>query len=524
MADDKNNRDGENSVFRVVNSPKKSEERSTSAPPRSSGDFEAWSDGYVDLAPPPELNIDFDEFVGHSTEGTSREPFRAERQGESRAHPARQEKPEGRANTEADVVRRSRSTRSDSEKRATTPSRSCQTAGSRSGGQRKARLEKGKRVNQPGARKADSPKIKKPFDQEKKEREFVEGETIRSSSSKPLSSRKNRAQRREKAALQSRMLSTPREAIRYDPEETKKKEKVFAARKKKKRKKLEEKIERDIDIENKSLQGGGKSDDKKKFDVQSNKRLESEKRRKIAIGAIVAVGIFAIVITLFLVIGVVKDCRIENAKAATYPVDTIQLEAGIVENKSRTAIVFLRKGRIISNITRNLPYIDSVDLKFDSAYSVTLTITETTDRFCLVDGEKQVWIDENGKVLSLTKKKLSANQAKVYGFTLEDQDVEIGRAFSPNDKNKDYFAILKKISKGISESGLNISRIDFYSENNICMTMNKVIKIYAKGETDFVKKFAGVKQYLKELGEITTDFYFDIRQKENIIYRFGTIN
>ena len=55
------------------------------------------------------------------------------------------------------------------------------------------------------------------------------------------------------------------------------------------------------------------------------------------------------------------------------------------------------------------------------------------------------------------------------------------------------------------------------------MTMNKVIKIYAKGDNDFSKKLVGVKDLLGELGEVNTDFYFDIREKDKIIYNYGTL-
>lgn len=369
-------------------------------------------------------------------------------------------------------------------------------------------------------------------------RDIEEGVTIRSGSAKgkgkktPGKATRSTASRitkkkKNKESADSKLLSTPKGTVSFDAEKNKEKPRGKKGADESRRQQRErEKTERTIRSEEETLKSSPGSRDRRRHIVQETKREHNEKVRRAVIISSTVAGIFTIIIVLALIIGVVRDCTIVNDPKATYPVDTIQLESGIIEDRTRSLILLLKKRHLQTEVTKKLPYVESIDIHFESPYNVTLTVTETSDKFCLVDGNKQIWLDPNGKVLDDRKKSIEGKQTKVTGFDLEDRAYSVGSILSfekEDSKNAAYFEILQRISNGISKSELNISQIDFKSEKKIVMTMNKVIKIYATGENDFEKKLDGVKKQLNELGEISTDFYFDIRDKEKLIYNYGTL-
>ena len=528
MADEKKtNNENEDGVFRVINNSEPHEEKRASfTPPIRTENFGAWADEYTDLAPPPPNKVSFADFLGHDpNQSLDPQPQSMENLtqiGETTHGP--------RADLYGEVVRSSNTASS---------GKKVNQAAQRAPSGRSVRKNPRSNGNHAAGRpvRKDGRNETKPSAED----DLSEGITIRAASAKSVQVKNKKRGRprpkKKESEEKSELLSTPKESLRYEAEQKRKKEGELSPRTKRRAERKEQELNQEISREQDIMENTVGSSDKKKSVVINIKKEEKEKKKRTKLIVCGIAGVIFVIIVLAFIIGVVRECKVVNTDLKTYSDDTIQLKSGIVENKTRSLTLLIRSGSIKKNLTKELPYLDSVKIKFDSPYNVTLTVRETSDKFCLVDGETQIWIDEKAKILDNKKKKLGKSQAKVYGFNLEGKTFDVGvpLVFKKEDAEKDkekeeiaetnaaYLEILKRIAKGIKKSGLKISRIDFYSTGKICMTMNKVIKIYAKGENDFSKKLAGVKDLLGEVGEVNTDFYFDIREKDKIIYNYGTL-
>ena len=427
MADEKRtNNENEDGVFRVRNIPgPPEEERVSFTPPLRTENFGAWADEYTDFAPPPPNEIDFADFLGHDPNRS----FAPQPQSEENPNRPVETTHGPRADLYGEVVRKSAP---DSPVRQS--GQTVRRAPSGRGGRKNARpyeSRSGGRTARNEGRNGTRPSA---------EDDFSEGITIRAASAKSVQEKNQKRSRpkpkKKESEEKSRLLSTPKESVRYGAGQKKKEE---ASRTKRRAEKREQELNQEISREKHIMDNTLGSPDKKKSVVINKKKEEEAKKKRAKLIVCGVAAVFLVIIVLAFIIGVVRECKVVNTDAKTYSDDTIQLKSGIVENKTRSLVLLIRSGSIKKNLTRNLPYLDSVKIKFDSPYNVTLTVKETSDKFCLVDGETQIWIDEKAKILDDKKKKLEKNQAKVYGFILEGKTYEIGvpLVFRKEDAGKD---------------------------------------------------------------------------------------
>lgn len=277
-----------------------------------------------------------------------------------------------------------------------------------------------------------------------------------------------------------------------------------------KQKQLVEK--RNAEYENKRDKGVDPSEIRRKK-AKSNKR--SFKLNALAWAGLVVVVLAAVCILFCEVRGFpIAEFQIEGA--SIYTQEQILAAGGI---SSGDNMLKVRQKKTSAAVSKNLPYIQSVTVDWILPSTLRLEIVETTDKFLIENDEKIVCIDENGKIVSDTKKKAKKGQYLVKGFY--PFEYELGEIFSPADDNgnKKRYDLIKKISAAIQESGLeNCTEIDISDLEVFSVKCSKNCRIYLDGKSDFSACFSTVWEDLKNNAPKTNDpIYYDCRiNKDNI--------
>ena len=297
---------------------------------------------------------------------------------------------------------------------------------------------------------------------------------------------------------------------------------VFSERISRKKEKHETKISRRYEQQSKIIRNSsGRSTDEVKGEILARDRRKTNLRVTLIIAAVVIIASVATLIFVDFRILILKECSVILPENSMYTENEINGVAGVFPGKTR--LMPLNRKRVSDAIETALPYIGKAEIEKDYPDNLIITVSMTKELFCIEFDDGQIWIDKNGKILSDTKKKLSSGEAKVLGFESNGDVNQIGHYFKPLAVNEKKFDALMRIADGIEESGLKVSAVEFVSDELICMTYKKYIKIYANYDNDFAKKLSGVKDILKETGEIKSDYYFDIRNKGVIINNYGKL-
>lgn len=204
------------------------------------------------------------------------------------------------------------------------------------------------------------------------------------------------------------------------------------------------------------------------------------------------------------------------------------LEAGEISQGDN--MLLIRKSKTSRKISKTLPYIESVDVKYEFPDTLKLVINETGDKIQIENGNVIITLDGNDKVLSATKKKLKSGIYRIKG--LEKQDYALGEIFVPavqvdengnklKDTNRKKYEIAKEIMKSIEMVGIADCRtIDVSDLKRIAISCGKNLTLYADTNTPFEKRLSTAKYGIDTGKGSGINQYADMRFGDSVI--FGT--
>ena len=111
----------------------------------------------------------------------------------------------------------------------------------------------------------------------------------------------------------------------------------------------------------------------------------------------------------------------------------------------------VREKAVNEAVTKALPYIKEVEVEYQLPDVLVFNITPTTERLLIAGSTGYICLDEDGKILSLNKKKLTDGRYLIEGF--EDQPAEAGGIFVPSENNKEKYEKVKEIVSILEKSG-----------------------------------------------------------------------
>ncbi|MGN1444459.1 MAG: FtsQ-type POTRA domain-containing protein [Acutalibacteraceae bacterium] len=287
-----------------------------------------------------------------------------------------------------------------------------------------------------------------------------------------------------------------------------------------------EKRRREKSIENydKAIRQGKSKDELRKIRLKKKRRA-----RKMKIAATVcAVFVFAVMIAL--IFCYTKGAPIEKIViegASLYKNSEILKAASISKGDN---MLMIRQKETNEAVTKALPYISEVKVDYQLPDTLRLVISETTDKYYIVNGEGYICVDKDDKVVSDVKKKVKGKRYRIEG--LEKQNYEVGTKFIPTEKNgnEEKYKIAKKLADAIDSSGLkNCNVINVENTDRIFVVYNNKVWMYFKADSDFEYEMRFAAQAIndsrtKEIISSSEKCYIDLRLGNQAVFKTGELD
>lgn len=169
-----------------------------------------------------------------------------------------------------------------------------------------------------------------------------------------------------------------------------------------------------------------------------------------------------------------------------------------------------------------LPYIGSVDVKYQLPDTLELAVTATTDRYLISGKSAFLCLDENRKILSLKKKKPQDGQFRLDGF--DAAEGEVGTIYQPADDDKKRFDAAEEIVKVLLENGLEKANIlNLSNLDDIIIRFDGRINIYLGKTSNMSIRLRAAAQTLREHMSDNTIGYLEISHTGTIYLCEGTM-
>lgn len=283
-------------------------------------------------------------------------------------------------------------------------------------------------------------------------------------------------------------------------------------------------IEKSRESYDKAIRQGKSKDELRKKRSQKKRRA-----RKIKIALTVfAVLVFAVIFALvfcFTKGAPIETIVIEGAKI--YKESEILDAAGISQGDN---MLMIRQKATNEAVTTKLPYIAKIKVDYQLPDTLRLVITETDEKYYIVNGQAYICVDANGKVVSDLKKTVKGKRYRIEGLT--GQDYTVGYPFVPDKENgnEKKFEIAEKLADAVEKAGLqNCNVINVENTDRIYVVYDSKVWIYLKEDSDFEYEMKFAAQALRDsrTSEIIASSqrsYIDLRLGNQAVFKTGKLS
>ncbi len=254
-----------------------------------------------------------------------------------------------------------------------------------------------------------------------------------------------------------------------------------------------------------------------------SKQRADRKRKKRRIRSVITILLFLTFVCAF--IGVYtysKGAPIVNLNVegkSIYENEEILSAAGIEVGLN---MLSLREKTVNEMVTKELPYIHSVEIDRKLPDTLTVTVTSTKEKYLIVNDKGYICVDEHDKILSLKKKKLKEGMFRIYGF--EVQECEAGTVYVPAEANAEKFELVKNIVSLLESEGvINRASINVKDMSDVYINFDSRIRIYL-GECENIEKQIKLAcNVIKSSASDGQTGYIDMRYNDMAFFNEGTI-
>lgn len=218
--------------------------------------------------------------------------------------------------------------------------------------------------------------------------------------------------------------------------------------------------------------------------------------------------------------------------AKGFPIATIEINGNKIYKDSEILkiadvavgdnMLLIRQKKTNKSVSRELPYIESVEVDYVLPDKLVLNVTETSDKYYIVSENSYVCLDENSKVVSVSKKKLKKGVYKLLG--MEKEEAVPGTVFVPSDKNgnKEKLALAKEIAEAAKKVGIeNCNIIDFSKMKEIKISCSDIITIVVDTKTPLERRFILIKDDLENRVANKRNATYDLRFSDQAVVSEG---
>ncbi len=254
-----------------------------------------------------------------------------------------------------------------------------------------------------------------------------------------------------------------------------------------------------------------------------SKKRAGEKKKKRRIRTLATVLLFLVFVAGFF-------CAYFYAKGA--PVGNIIVEGKSVYKDEKIIsaaeieiglnMFTVREGKINKKVTEELPYIHSVDIKRKLPDTIIVTVEPTKDKYLIVGDKGYICLDENLKVVSDKKRKLTEGSFRIIGF--EAQEVEIASRYEPSENNKERFELAKKMVSAIESKGIiKKAEINFEDLSDVTVIYDSRIMIYLGDCKDLENRISLASDVIETAASQGQTGYIDTRYDGRAYFNEGTM-
>ena len=256
-------------------------------------------------------------------------------------------------------------------------------------------------------------------------------------------------------------------------------------------------------------------------EIINENSVKKQKSRKIR-------NIISIIMAVIFVAAFI--CVYSYSKGA--PVQKIVIEGdSIYTDKQIIYVSGIRKGdnmlgikkkQVCGDIETKLPYIYEAEVNFTLPDTVTISVVPTTEKILINNKNNYICLDDNNKIVSLKKKKLTSGLYRIDGF--EAEKAEQGTFYEPAEENEDRFVLSKQIVSCLEQSGLIKSAIINVSDlNDVQITYESRIRIYLGKCEDVESQLALAVETVKHAASGKQKGYIDMRYSNTAYFSEGSM-
>ncbi len=255
------------------------------------------------------------------------------------------------------------------------------------------------------------------------------------------------------------------------------------------------------------------------------KRKKRRRQLRIALTVIIVMAIAGICALIYCVAYGAPINKITVAGKTTYSSEQIIDVSGI---RTGDNMLRIRKNEVSRTICEELPYVSSVKVEFKLPDTLVLKVTPAQEKYLIVGKGGYLCLDENGKVLSLKKKKAKEGQYRLEGFV--QQTAREGDTYTPEGDNVDRYKLAKQIVAQLEKNDLKKANLlQLGDMNKVIVQYDGRVNIYlngndyVKGNGDLEKKIALVAGVIKEQISENSKGYIDARFEGRVFLNEGTM-
>ncbi len=254
-----------------------------------------------------------------------------------------------------------------------------------------------------------------------------------------------------------------------------------------------------------------------------SKKRAGEKKKKRRIRTLATVLLFLVFVAGFF-------CAYFYAKGAPVANIVVEGESAYKAEKIISAadleiglnMFTVREGKVNKKVTAELPYIHSVDIKRKLPDTIIVTVEPTKDKYLIAGDKGYICLDENLKVVSNKKRKLTDGSFRLLG--LEAQEVEIASEFEPSENNKEKFELARKMVSAIESKGImKKAEINLEDLSDVTVTYDSRIMIYLGDCKDLENRISLASDVVETAASQGQTGYIDTRYDGRAYFNEGTM-
>ena len=183
----------------------------------------------------------------------------------------------------------------------------------------------------------------------------------------------------------------------------------------------------------------------------------------------------------------------------------------------------VRSRDVSKTLSAALPYIQSAKVDYKLPDTLVVKVTQTKEKYLIVGKKSYLCLSEEGKVLSLKKKKLKDGQYRLEGF--DWQNALEGSMYTPEGENVQRYDAAKAIVQALEDNDLTGANIlQLSSLHPLVIQYEGRINIYLNGTDDLHEKISLVAGILKNEISQSSKGYIDARFEGRAFFNEGSMS